>query len=127
LLAAYDLGATAPHLKKIYEDEAQTQRPIVLEEKDSSIKVNDDNWVQYLGNQKCVPASAHEPLTDCSPLHSAYAAFVDFFSVKVKELGVSKTLERYVYDEAVNEKGKDMLIRLMSGVYVSSNAPLVTV
>ena len=52
LLAAYDLGATASHFKKIYDVESKIQRPIVLEEKDSTIVVNDDNWIQYLGNQQ---------------------------------------------------------------------------
>lgn len=52
VLAAYDLGASAGLLKKKYEEEASYQRPIYVEEKDKSIIVTQDNWVQYLGNQR---------------------------------------------------------------------------
>ncbi|TEB13961.1 hypothetical protein FA13DRAFT_1748166 [Coprinellus micaceus] len=95
--ATYDLGATASHLKKIYDVEAAIQRPILVEEKDASISVNDDNWVQYLGNQ------------------SAYGSFFKFFSGKVADLGAGPTLEKFVFDAAANASGKVMLIRVMSG------------
>ncbi|RXW16950.1 hypothetical protein EST38_g8908 [Candolleomyces aberdarensis] len=97
LLAAYDLGATASHFKKIYDVEAKIQRPIVLEEKDSTISVNDANWIQYLGNQ------------------SAYAAYFSFFSEKVAALGPSSALEKFVFDRSVNDHGNEMLVRMMSG------------
>jgi Questin oxidase-like len=54
LLAAYDMGASAAHLRKIYHHEAPTQRPIFVEERDEAIVVTDDNWAQYLGNQRYV-------------------------------------------------------------------------
>lgn len=54
LLAVYDLGASAGLLKKIYADEATSQRPIILEPKDESIVVSKDNWTQYLENQRYV-------------------------------------------------------------------------
>jgi hypothetical protein len=54
LLAVYDLGASAGQLKKIYADEAISQRPIILEPKDESIVVSKDNWTQYLENQRYV-------------------------------------------------------------------------
>ena len=54
LLAAYDLGASAGQLQKIYADEAIPQRPIILEPKDESIVVSKDNWAQYLENQRYV-------------------------------------------------------------------------
>jgi hypothetical protein len=54
LLAVYDLGASAGLLQKIYEDEAISQRPIILEPEDESIVVSKDNWVQYLENQRYV-------------------------------------------------------------------------
>lgn len=97
LLAAYDLGATTSHLKKIYDVEAPTQRPIFVEEKDASILVTDDNWVQYLGNQ------------------SAYGSFFKFFSGKVAELGAGPALEKYVFHRDANDVSKAMLIRVMSG------------
>ncbi|KAJ3489516.1 hypothetical protein NLJ89_g11522 [Agrocybe chaxingu] len=97
LLVAYDLGASAGHLQKIYDNEAKDQRPRILEEKDKSIIVDKDNWAQYLGN------------------HHAYSSFVDFFSEEIKALGVSETLEKYVFEEEANKKGIDMLTRVVSG------------
>ncbi|KAF8156791.1 hypothetical protein B0H34DRAFT_710596 [Crassisporium funariophilum] len=97
LLAAYDLGASAGQLQKIYDDEARTQRPIFLEEKDKDIVVSVDNWIQYLGNQ------------------SAYGAFVKFFSGEVQNLGASGAVERYIFSEDANKEPAEMLIRLVSG------------
>ena len=51
---------------------------------------------------------------------SAYSAFVTFFSEEVQRLGVTGSLEKYVYNEDVNKEGLTMLTRVMSGVYVSS-------
>lgn len=52
ILAAYDLGASPGLLQKIYDNEASSQRPIVLEEKDKDITIDEDSWSQYLGDQK---------------------------------------------------------------------------
>ena len=54
ILAAYDLGAQPGLLRKIYEDEAKIQRPIVLEDRDKTINITGDNWTQYLGDAKFV-------------------------------------------------------------------------
>ena len=54
----YDLGASGGTLQKIYEDEAPSQRPIILDPKDESIVVSEENWIQYLGNQRCVRLKA---------------------------------------------------------------------
>jgi hypothetical protein len=97
LLAAYDLGATDGHLRKIYDDEAKAQRPRILEEKDKDIVVNKQNWIQYLGNQ------------------SAYSSFVTFFSNEAQALGASGVLEKYVFEEDANQDGVNMLVRVMSG------------
>ncbi|PPQ89262.1 hypothetical protein CVT25_001346 [Psilocybe cyanescens] len=94
LLAAYDLGASSGHLKKMYDDEAKYQRPIISQDKDKDIVVDDQNWVQYLGNS------------------SAYSAFVKFFSNKVQVLGVTGTLEKYVFEDDANENGILMLNRV---------------
>lgn len=115
MLAAYDLGATSSHLKKIYEAEAEIQRPIFVEEKDASISVDDSNWIQYLGNQRwarsgpvCMSRCTHDD-------DSAYGSFFKYFSGKVADLGVGPALEKFVFDRAANEDGKSMLIRVMSG------------
>ncbi|KAF8804705.1 hypothetical protein BYT27DRAFT_7259180 [Phlegmacium glaucopus] len=97
LLAVYDLGASAGHIQKIYEDEARAQRPIILESKDESIVVSKENWTQYLENQ------------------SAYGAFVKFFAGQVEELGVTGTLEKYIFDPEVNKNGVNMLSRVVAG------------
>lgn len=52
LLAAYDLGASATLLQKIYENEAKIQRPILLSDTDKQIVITADNWTQYIGNRK---------------------------------------------------------------------------
>lgn len=95
ILAAYDLGAPAGLLQKIYHDEARIQRPIIWEEKDKAILVTEDNWVQYLGNP------------------SAYASFVKFFAEQIEAFGSTATLERFVFDS--EKSGAHMLARLMSG------------
>ncbi|KAF9021105.1 hypothetical protein BDP27DRAFT_1439345 [Rhodocollybia butyracea] len=98
LLAAYDLGTSPGLLQKKYDQEARIQRPIILEEKDKGIRITDENWVQYVGNQ------------------NAYSGFVTFFENKVASAGVVRTLEEFVFSPAANEKGKSMLVRLMSGI-----------
>ncbi|KAJ3814004.1 hypothetical protein F5876DRAFT_33900 [Lentinula aff. lateritia] len=98
ILAAYDLGASPGLLQKIYDEEARIQRPIILEEKDKEMKITEDNWTQYLGNE------------------NAYNGFVTFFEHQIASLGVVKTLETFIFSSSANERGKVMLARLMSGV-----------
>lgn len=52
ILAAYDLGAPADLLKKIYAREAKIQRPIFVEEEHKNIIVKAENWIQYLENKR---------------------------------------------------------------------------
>lgn len=52
ILAAYDLGTPAAHLKKIYDEEDKSQRPKFLQKGDESIVVTKDNWIQYLANER---------------------------------------------------------------------------
>lgn len=55
ILAAYDLGATAGMLQKIYDEEAAVQRPIYLDDsKNKDIVITTENWTQFVGNIKCV-------------------------------------------------------------------------
>ena len=62
ILAAYDLGASAGHLRTIYADAVKNQRPKFVEEQDKTINVDKENWKQYLGNQKCVHRARLLPL-----------------------------------------------------------------
>lgn len=52
ILAAYDLGAPAAQLKKMYDEEDKDQRPKYVQKGDESIVVTRDNWVQYLSNER---------------------------------------------------------------------------
>ncbi|KAF9492815.1 hypothetical protein BDN71DRAFT_1450985 [Pleurotus eryngii] len=97
LLAAYDLGASEGVLRKIYEEEAKIQRPIILEETDKDAVVTDENMAQYLGNQ------------------NAYAAFCQFFKRRVFELGAIQAIEEYIFSPKANEGSKAMLHRLVAG------------
>ncbi|KAF9471170.1 hypothetical protein BDN70DRAFT_888414 [Pholiota conissans] len=101
ILAAYDLGAPAGQLKAIYADVAKIQRPFFVEEQHKTIKVDKDNWIQYLGNE------------------SAYGSFVAFFSDAVIELGVAGTLEKYLVGPEANVDGVDMLNRVMTALFHS--------
>ena len=46
---------------------------------------------------------------------SAYGAFVKFFAGQVEALGVTGTLEKYIFDPEVNKNGINMLSRVVSG------------
>jgi hypothetical protein len=52
ILAAYDLGAPAGLLHKIYDLEAKVQRPILIDGKDPGITVDLDNWKLYTRNRE---------------------------------------------------------------------------
>ena len=123
ILAAYDLGTPAAHLKKIYDEENKDQRPIYLQKSDESIVVTRDNWVQYLSNGRCAEkllllgmVILHLSLLFVRP--SAYGAFVAFFSKEIQEIGAVGLLEKYVFSEEANAEGAWMLTRVMAGAYV---------
>ncbi|KAL0950038.1 hypothetical protein HGRIS_010046 [Hohenbuehelia grisea] len=97
LLAAYDLGAPAGVLQKIYDIEVKSQRPIFVEEKHKDIVVTQNNWTQYLGKP------------------DAYGSYVKFFKEIVASAGVKEALENYVFSPDANQNGAIMLVRLMSG------------
>ncbi|OBZ73818.1 Oxidoreductase AflY [Grifola frondosa] len=97
LLAAYDLGGTASLLKKIEKRRETMQRPIQLDPKDKDIIITDQNWVQYVGNA------------------NAYYGYYNFFAGEIKSIGVTATLERYIFSEHANAGGATMIIRTMSG------------
>ncbi|KIK64836.1 hypothetical protein GYMLUDRAFT_240783 [Collybiopsis luxurians FD-317 M1] len=98
ILAAYDLGASPSLLQKIFDNEAKIQRSIISEEKENEIRITDQSWTRFLGNQH------------------AYGGFVKFFDERIERFGVVKTLEQFVFSPDANEKGKTMLARLMSGI-----------
>ena len=57
-------------------------------------------------------------VTNCSQLRSfesAYGAYVKFFASQIEELGVTGTLEKYIFDSEVNKNGINMLSRLVAG------------
>ncbi|KIJ65366.1 hypothetical protein HYDPIDRAFT_27384 [Hydnomerulius pinastri MD-312] len=101
LLAAYDLAAPASVLQRIYEAEKNSQRPIDVggeqENALDQVKITPDNFGEYVGQERY------------------YGAFLTFFTEQIVELGVSETLERYIFSTTVNVKGLDMLSRFLSG------------
>ncbi|KIK95073.1 hypothetical protein PAXRUDRAFT_141563 [Paxillus rubicundulus Ve08.2h10] len=103
LLAAYDLGAPAPVLQAIYDTESAGQRQIGVDEPEDGtldqVTITPDNLREHLGQERY------------------YSALLAFFTEQIEELGVSETLERYVFSTTVNVKGFDMLSRFMSGAY----------
>ncbi|KAF8588079.1 hypothetical protein K439DRAFT_1630110 [Ramaria rubella] len=106
ILAAYDLGAPAPLIKAIYDEEKKIQRPIDLklngvtpEAFPNPGEIKDDNWTNYLGDAK------------------AYSAYLAFFSEKIASGGVTKTFEDYILSPAANGNGSDMLYRLVAGAF----------
>ncbi len=102
-------------MQKIYDDEAQMQRPIMLEEKDKQMHITEEKWVQYLGNQQYVLYACSNAPSEAHLLLSAYGGFVQFFKNRVSSLGVLKALEQFNFSDSLNEKGNFMLVRLMSG------------
>lgn len=95
LLAAYDLGASPGLLQHIYDDEARVLRPILLDDADRNMVVNEETWSQYVGN------------------NNAYHGFISLFRSSIERSGVLKTLEKYLFSPPA--KDALMLVRLMSG------------
>jgi hypothetical protein len=48
-----------------------------------------------------------------------YHAFLAFFTEQIREYGAPKTMENYIFSQAVNIDGVQMLARFMSGVWVA--------
>ncbi|KAF9224210.1 hypothetical protein BS17DRAFT_780644 [Gyrodon lividus] len=103
LLAAYDLGAPASVLQAIYDAKSPAQRPIDVggDATLDQVNITSDNFREYVGQERY------------------YRAFLTFFTEQIKELGVSETLERYIFSDTVNVEGFYMLSRFMSGSYHS--------
>ncbi|TFK41533.1 hypothetical protein BDQ12DRAFT_599551 [Crucibulum laeve] len=97
ILAAYDLGASATLLQKIYDDDSPSEQPFYLEEKDKVITVTEENWAQYLSNA------------------NAYGAFVKFFADQIRSHGVTAVIEKFVFSVDANKDGRGMLVRFVSG------------
>ncbi|PPR00337.1 hypothetical protein CVT24_004358 [Panaeolus cyanescens] len=108
VLAAYDLGAPAAVLERIYEEEKKHQRPFYLEEKHrTDFVVTKENWTEHLGNE------------------NAYGAYVKFFEEEINVLGAKTFLETYMLTEDANKNGRRMFVRFASGA--SALHPLISV
>ncbi|KIJ41069.1 hypothetical protein M422DRAFT_780499 [Sphaerobolus stellatus SS14] len=103
LLAAYDLGAPLKLMQAIYDDEAKVQQPIQPEASNTAPRAGDitkDNWQKWLGNAR------------------AYSAYLQFFSEQIGELGMTKTLEEYVFSPPSNDNKANMLSRVaVEGIF----------
>ncbi|TDL15119.1 hypothetical protein BD410DRAFT_733140 [Rickenella mellea] len=103
LLAAYDMGAPATLLQKIYDQESPSLSPINLIDREKNITgaldltITRDNWAKHLGPEK------------------NYIGFFAFFKGEIEEKGVPSVLEEYLFTEKANAHGADMLLRLVGG------------
>ncbi|CAK5266929.1 unnamed protein product [Mycena citricolor] len=93
LIAAYDLGASASLLERIYKEEGEVLRPLGPQYD----ILTDQTWTTRLGERQ------------------AYASYLLFFERKIQALGMQKTIEEYVLSPAANENGAAMLSRFFSG------------
>ncbi|CAK5263338.1 unnamed protein product [Mycena citricolor] len=93
LVAAYDMGATPALLQKIFDEEAKEQRPVGTNGDDLTEK----NWTTKLGDR------------------NAYGSYLSFFTDRIQNLGVQKTLEEFLMSPAANGNGASMFARFFSG------------
>ncbi|KAG8685474.1 hypothetical protein FRC11_010516 [Ceratobasidium sp. 423] len=97
LLAAYTLGAPAHVLQEIYDSHSAYQRPAYQ----SPVPINHNNWTEHLGDE------------------DFYNAYMNFFSVEIKEHGLGSTLEKYVFSHEANwaDDQPRMLDRFIAGAF----------
>ncbi|KAJ7171301.1 hypothetical protein C8R46DRAFT_948374, partial [Mycena filopes] len=95
LVAAYDLGAPAALLQKIYDNEAPTLLPVDRQGED----INESNWTTRLGE------------------HRAYGSYLAFFTEEISKNGVPETMKKYAMEPAANGNGALMLARLVGGAF----------
>ncbi|RPD62419.1 hypothetical protein L226DRAFT_611012 [Lentinus tigrinus ALCF2SS1-7] len=103
LLAAYDLGASASLLQKIYDVEVEDQSNIQVFERKEGKKesVNENitvqNWTKFFGDERY------------------YASYVNFFTQEISTRGVGEVLEQFVFAPGANGNGAYMLLRFVGG------------
>ncbi|OBZ68792.1 hypothetical protein A0H81_11363 [Grifola frondosa] len=109
VLAAYDLGAPAQLLQKIYDKNAKSLSPIHtidrrsgLEE-EQNVSITPQNWKQFLGQEKY------------------YANYVEFFATVIASIGAGETLERYIFSPGANGNESYMLFRFVGGATSSDS------
>ena len=61
-------------------------------------KIGDHNWTKHIGNARY------------------YWAYLHYFKAVIDREGYSKCLEKFVFNEAANEAGRNMLARFLGGV-----------
>jgi Questin oxidase-like len=120
LLSAYDMGAPAKVLQAIYDSAAAPLNPIGYGlSKNEVVQIDENNWFNYLGDEKCAPIDWFPGID--TYLHLAtiyYSPFVPFFTAEVAAHGGAKTLEKYIFSDYGNKDGRAMLRRMMGGSYV---------
>ena len=97
------MGAPPALLQKIYDTEAELQRPIILPPNpksgpQESIYITSLNWPTYLGSKN----------------PNAYPAYLEFFASEINLLGCSATFEAYLFSPQARQA--KMLVRLLSGL-----------
>ncbi|KAI0349466.1 hypothetical protein OH77DRAFT_1432025 [Trametes cingulata] len=105
LLAAYDLGAPAALLQKIFDAESKdpwdlfimnrTGKEGAAEALEQEMTI--ENWTSFLGDGKYYPS------------------FLNFFTREVAEHGAGEVLEKYIFSPKANGNGAYMLLRFVGG------------
>ncbi|KAI0372204.1 hypothetical protein BV20DRAFT_1050960 [Pilatotrama ljubarskyi] len=105
LLAAYDLGAPAALLQKIFDVESKdpwdlfilnrTGKEGAAEALEQEVIV--ENWTTFLGDGKYYPS------------------YLKFFTREVAEHGTGRVLESYIFSPRANGNGAYMLLRFVGG------------
>ncbi|KAJ7117267.1 hypothetical protein C8R43DRAFT_902169 [Mycena crocata] len=100
VLSLHDLGASAECIQKMYDIDANIQRPLNSNGTTVTYTITDTNWTTKLGEE-----NSH-----------LYADYLAFFSSKIAKHGASHTLEHYIFSPEANGNGTVMLTRFVSGV-----------
>ncbi|EIW59226.1 uncharacterized protein TRAVEDRAFT_147129 [Trametes versicolor FP-101664 SS1] len=104
ILAAYDLGAPAALLQKIFDAESKEPWDLYTMNRTEGgaveplqEEVSAENWTRFLGDGKYYPS------------------YLAFFTREVVAHGTGETLEKYIFAPAANGNGAQMLLRFIGG------------
>ncbi|KAJ7056047.1 hypothetical protein C8F01DRAFT_1062267 [Mycena amicta] len=101
VLSMYDLGASADAIQAKFDIDQKMQRNLFHGKSERKVgAITEDNWRNTLGEK-------HAPM---------YADYLEFFSRRIVEHGVPKTLEKYLFSPEANGNGTMMLARFFGGV-----------
>lgn len=103
-----------------YKTHVDYQRPAF----DSPKEITDNNWRDFLGNEKFVTQSVPPKIVSLIYHRSYYRAYLKYFTKVVRENGIGGSLEKVVFEgpsnfvdnEKDHKRQPQMLTRMLSGV-----------